>query len=307
MKCQRCQKPAVISTSNGTFCADHFKENFERITVSTIKKYGLISPGETIAVANSGGKDSLSLLYVLSKRYSKTNKIVSITIDEGIKGYRDKTIEIMKKHTEAMNVEYRIFSYKDFAGKEMDEIIKVKKGIPCATCGVLRRYLLNLAAFEVHADKIATAHNLDDEAESAVMNLIQNDFDKLLRSGPVSGLGPKNGFVPRIKPFIFISEKETMLFSMLNGMDAVHSPCPYAGFGFRGVVSRKIKEMESFKAGSKRSIVEKAMKIKASRSALEPEKSAQKCRICGFPSAGDICDFCKIKAELGKAESSPVS
>ena len=96
MECERCGSEAVISTNNGTLCTEHFKQRFEEIALSTIKKYKLIERGERVAVANSGGKDSLSLLYILSKYFKKSNEIISITIDEGIKGYRDKTIEIMK-------------------------------------------------------------------------------------------------------------------------------------------------------------------------------------------------------------------
>ena len=114
MECEICGSEAVISTNNGTLCADHFKQRFEEIALSTIKKYKLIEKGEKIAVANSGGKDSLSLLYILSKYFKKSNEIVSITIDEGIKGYRDKTIEIMKDYCNRYGVEYKVYSYKDF-------------------------------------------------------------------------------------------------------------------------------------------------------------------------------------------------
>lgn len=297
MKCQVCRDKAVISSYNGTFCAEHFKKSFESIALDTIKKYKLIEPKETIAVANSGGKDSLSLLYILSKYYSKSNNIMSITIDEGINGYRDKTIEIMKEYTEKFGVEYKIFTYKDFVGKGMDDIVKVRDGIPCAVCGVFRRYLINAAAIEMKADKVATAHNLDDEAESMMMNLLQNDLDKIARSGPRSGVMDQDGFVPRIKPFVFLSEKETMLFSLLNGINAIHTPCPYAGFGFRGVISKKIKELESLSPGSKKSLVLKAMEIRE-KAGVNGSKPLIKCRICGAPSSNEVCDACRLKEEL---------
>ena len=74
MECEICGSEAVISTNNGTLCADHFKQRFEEIALSTIKKYKLIEKGEKIAVANSGGKDSLSLLYILS--HSEKGKVL---------------------------------------------------------------------------------------------------------------------------------------------------------------------------------------------------------------------------------------
>ncbi|MCL4398345.1 TIGR00269 family protein [Candidatus Parvarchaeota archaeon] len=298
MECEICGADAVISTNNGTLCAEHFKQRFEEITLSTIKKYRLIKKGEKIAVANSGGKDSLSLLYILSKYFKKSNEIVSITIDEGIKGYRDKTIEIMKDYCGRYGVDYRIYSYKDFTGQTMDSITKTRSGIPCSACGVLRRHLINYAASEVHADKVATAHNMDDEAENVIMNLVQNDVDKMVRLGAYSGIIKEEGFVPRIKPFLFLSEKETMLFSMLNDINAIHTPCPYAGMGFRGLISRKIKQMETEFTGSKRNIIDAMLEIKKIY-AVKTGIKINKCRYCGFPSANDICEACKLKNELG--------
>jgi uncharacterized protein (TIGR00269 family) len=300
MECEICSSDAIISTNNGTLCAEHFKQRFEEIALSTIEKYKLIEDGEKIAVANSGGKDSLSLLYILSKYFKKSNELVSITIDEGIKGYRDKTIEIMKDYCHRYGVEYKIYSYKDFAGRTMDSITKTREGIPCSACGVLRRYLINYAASEIHADKVATAHNMDDEAENVIMNLVQNDIDKMIRLGAYSGIIKEKGFVPRIKPFIFLSEKETMLFSMLNGINAIHTPCPYAGMGFRGLISREIKQMETEFIGSKRNVIDAMLEIKKAYNAKTTIR-VNKCKYCGFPSANDICEACKLKEELVKS------
>ena len=297
MECEVCNESAVISTSNGTYCAEHFKQNFERITLETIKKYKLIEKGEKIAVANSGGKDSLSLLYIISKHFSQTNEIISITIDEGIAGYRDKTIEIMKKYCNDYGVDYRIYSYNDLTGKTMDSIASTKRGIPCAACGMLRRYLINYASKDVNADKVATAHNMDDEAENVIMNLVQNDVSKLLRLGAYSGIVKDDGFVPRIKPFIFLSEKETMLFSMLNGISALHTPCPYAGYGFRGVISHIVKEFEASYPGSKRNVIETMLAVKK-KTRISEKLEIKKCTYCGFPSVKGVCEACKLKIEL---------
>ncbi len=297
MKCQVCAGSAVISTSNGTFCADHFKENFERAVLDTIKDYNLIKRDEAVGVANSGGKDSLSLLYIIAKYFSKTNRIISITINEGIEGYRDKTIKTMEKYCSEWGIAYKIYSYKDFAGIDMDGIVKRQKGIPCAACGVLRRYLLNAAAVESGVDKLCTAHNMDDEAESVLMNIVQNDPERLLRSGPISGIFADKGFVPRVKPFMFSSEKETMLFSILNGIDALHTACPYAGLGFRGVFADMVKQLETDMPGSKKRIVQTALALRAALS-IVPHGKLGECAVCGSPASGRVCMACRIKEEF---------
>ncbi len=188
----------------------------------------------------------------------------------------------------------------------MDMVTKLKPGIPCGTCGVLRRYLLNFSAAENKADKIATAHNMDDEAENVMMNLFQNDFEKMIRLGPMSGITQYGGFVPRIKPFMFISEKETMLFSMINGINALHTPCPYSGFGFRGVISRKIKELESEIPGSKRNMLDIMMELKKAHAGAYAENAGTRlvnCAVCGAPASGEICEACNLKMQIKRLKS----
>jgi uncharacterized protein (TIGR00269 family) len=124
--------------------------------------------------------------------------------------------------------------------------------------------------------------------------------EKMTRLGAYSGVVKEEEFIPRIKPFIFLGEKETMLYSMLNGIDAIHTPCPYAGYGFRGLVSRSIKEFETKYSGSKRNVVNTMLNVKESRKNLKV-KNVNKCIQCGFPSVKEICEACKIKISLQKA------
>jgi uncharacterized protein (TIGR00269 family) len=236
-------------------------------------------------------------LYIISKYFRDTNKIVSITIDEGIEGYRNKTIETMKHFCAEWGVQYRIYSYKEYSGMSMDKITRVRKGIPCSICGVFRRQLLNSAAKENRVDKLATAHNMDDEAESVIMNLFQNDFEKLIRLGPTSGLRTDDGFVSRIKPFIFINEKETAMFAFVKGINALHTPCPYSGFGFRGVIAKGLRELETTTTGAKRNIVNRMLELKAGHATIANSEFLH-CSICGAPSSGTVCGACAMKREL---------
>ncbi|MEM3829735.1 MAG: TIGR00269 family protein [Conexivisphaerales archaeon] len=297
MKCDKCDNRAVIEIEDKRLCKDHFILHFEETAMDTIKKYSLIKSDEKVAVANSGGKDSLSLLLFLCKYFDR-NKIISITIDEGIPGYRDKTIEIMRRYTERLGVKYFIFSYKELFGSELSNIVKLNGvKIPCDVCGAFRRYALNFAAKKLGADKLATAHNLDDEAESIAMNLIQKDVKRLFRIGPSVGLIEDEMLVQRIKPFIFIHEKETMLYAILNNIYALHEPCPYTKFGIRHEVSEWIKKIEDLNPGAKRRMVESAINIKRNK-AIE-KNNLNHCKICGFPSSGEICEACSYRISYG--------
>ena len=98
MKCRKCSQDAVLSDPN--YCKDHFIDYFEKKVKKTIKDYDLIRKRYKIFVAVSGGKDSITCLYILSKYYS----VQAIAVDEGIKGYREKTLGDLKKFCKKHNI-----------------------------------------------------------------------------------------------------------------------------------------------------------------------------------------------------------
>ena len=116
----------------------------------------MINYGQRVAVGVSGGKDSLVLLYIL-KKISKNNNndIVAITIDEGIEGYRDESLTIVKDFCNKLEVPFKIFSYKELFGSSMDEAIvkrPSKKVSSCSICGTFRRRALDVAALSMQSD-----------------------------------------------------------------------------------------------------------------------------------------------------------
>ena len=231
-KCVQCEKEAKIVLRYGPhkFCKDHFLYFFEKRVRKTIRENKLIKGREKIAVGLSGGKDSTTALYMLNKIFSKSNKIVAIMIDEGIPGYRDKAIAIGKKNCESWNVDYEVVSMEKELGHKMIDIMKkISKneelGSTCAFCGVFRRYLLNKKATEVRAKKIVTGHNLDDETQSILMNLFDNDLARLSRLGPIAGVREHKGFVPRIKPLWETPEKEVIAFVNFLGVKHYSEEC----------------------------------------------------------------------------------
>src|SRR3989338_6088965 len=105
MKCDKCSGNAIMQNCSvqlknpleikpSNLCKSHFIEYFEGKVAGTISEYGLIEKTDKIAVAASGGKDSTALLYLLNKFHGNVD---AIAIDEGIKGYRDKSLEYLKK------------------------------------------------------------------------------------------------------------------------------------------------------------------------------------------------------------------
>src|SRR5947209_12366820 len=152
MKCNRCDNLAAYSRkySGENLCASCFSNSILQKTARAISKHNMIKNGDVVGVAVSGGKDSLSLLHVLKKMSESHNfKIRAITVDEGIPGYRDEALEIVKNFCNNIGVEYKIFSYKDLFNITLEESLEIReneKTSSCSICGILRRRAIDFGS-----------------------------------------------------------------------------------------------------------------------------------------------------------------
>ncbi|MDW0315685.1 MAG: ATP-binding protein, partial [Nitrososphaeraceae archaeon] len=108
--------------SGETLCRKCFLSAIEEKTCKTISKFSMLKHDDRVAVAVSGGKDSLSLLYVLKNIFEMSHRPspIAITVDEGIKNYRDESLEIVKKFCANLKIENKIVSYQELFGLDMD-------------------------------------------------------------------------------------------------------------------------------------------------------------------------------------------
>ncbi len=258
-KCNRCSKEAKIFLAYGphSFCKWHFLEFFEKRVRKTINRFKLVKPGERIAVGVSGGKDSITALHLLKKIFPKGTEIHAVCIDEGIKGYRDKALKIAKGHFEELGVDYTVLKMKKELGFSMVEIAKKlneRKHLQetqgtCSYCGVFRRKMLNDFAFNEKFDKLATGHNLDDEVQTILMNVLQNDLAKFSRLGPISA-GESKLFVPRIKPLYETPEKDIIAYASFNGIKSYSEECcPFKWQAKRNLFRSELDKFEEKSPG----------------------------------------------------------
>jgi tRNA-5-methyluridine54 2-sulfurtransferase len=309
MVCSECEKKPVITLISGRkLCRSDFIKYFEKKVFKTIGKYKLIQNKDRIAVGISGGKDSLTVLYLIKKLNSKIKNIdiFAILIDEGINGYRNKTIKDAKKFCKEHKIKLYIYSYKKELGKSLDELIKTTDMIPCAMCGVFRRYLLNKHTRLLKATKLATGHNLDDEAQAVLMNQFRNNVALNARMGPITGVVKDKKFIPRIKPLYFMYEKEVMLYAYLKGFttnDFVE--CPNARFSFRGEIRDYLNEFEKKHPGTKYGIINSFIETLPllKQKYKESGKKIKECKDCGEPSSQEICKTCQLIEKLIKKPS----
>lgn len=309
-ECSVCGRPAVyVARYEGkAYCPEHFLEWFDRRVRKTIRKYRMFGKREHIVVAVSGGKDSLAALHYVSRLSRRVPgwTVEALLVDEGIRGYRPVTIRDFKHRAEEWGIPYRIVSFKEEIGASLDEIVLKGKEIglpyqPCSYCGVFRRYLLNRAAKEMGATVLVTGHNLDDEIQTFLMNIMRHDMDRVARLGPVTGISSQEGFIRRVKIFYEIPEKEVVVYSMVNGFFPEFVECPYARLGFRWDLRHYINLLEEKYPGTKYMILKSLLDI---AEALKKERGGEprRCRICGEPSTKDVCRACELRIILGLME-----
>ncbi len=271
-------------------------ESFESKVLATINEHDLITEGDSVLVAVSGGKDSTTALYVLKKLGYDVSGII---IDQLLGEYSKKNMGNIKSfcaendivlHVVEMSQEY------GFSVCYMQSVLEQKgeKLSTCHICGVVRRDILNRKALELKADKIATGHNLDDEAQNFMMNFIQGNMETSARLGPKSGVGPNPGFVQRIKPLYFCSEADCEKYSRIMGFPVVYDPCPCSMESFRTGIKAMMNKLEELEPCAKRNIVDTFLKIVP----RGQKATLKKCERCSSPSSRDICRKCEIFAKM---------
>ncbi|MCQ1535676.1 TIGR00269 family protein [Methanosarcina sp. KYL-1] len=300
IKCKKCNHEAIIfqKYSGMHLCRKHFIEDVERKIKLTVRKNYSINKNDVIAVALSGGKDSAVALYIMHKILGDRPDIelVAISVDEGIEGYRPKSLETAKELTRKLGVRHIIKSFSAEHGTTMDEIAAMdrEKGT-CSYCGVLRKNILNRVAMEIGATKLVTGHNLDDEAQTILLNHFRGDMERMVRLSPPAAV---EGLVLRAKPLRNIPEKEVALYALMNGLPVDFSECPYAGEAMRKEIRELLNDFETKHPGTKYSLLRGFDKLVGALAKELPPAKIEKCRICGETCTEDICQACKL---LGRA------
>lgn len=273
---------------------DSIRERVER----TISKFDMLEFDSRVAVGVSGGKDSLNLLHVLAEIEEKFPKseMIAVSIDEGVTGYRSEALAIASEACKSLGIEHFILSFEDIFGLTIDEIAsKPRELTSCSYCGVLRRRALNTAAMKLEADRLATAHNLDDMAQTALLNILRGDMNRLAMTHPAGNVLP--GFVRRVKPFCEVPERESALYAYLGGFKFQSLPCPYASEAMRNDIRGFLNRMEVKRPSTKFIVFRTALKLIPN---LKTVETRGRCRSCGEPTTGETCRVCQMVEELSE-------
>jgi len=307
--CTLCGRNEAVfgrSYSGENLCGRCFCRTVEDRVRRTISRYEMLGPKDRIMVAVSGGKDSVTLLHILSKIEKAFPGVVLCagTIDEGIREYRDEALRIAEGNCRKLGVEHVVTSFKELFGYGLDEIVELirrrgESGLtPCSYCGVLRRKALNTLARQAGVDKLVIAHSLDDETQTMLLNVVHGDPMRIVRSKPVLDVvHPK--FVQRVKPLCMVPEREVVFYAYLRGIKFQSIPCPYAQTALRNDIRTMLNRMEHKHAGTLFTVFNSIERIRPALEASAEEVKLQDCRLCGEPTVGDLCRACQMLQELG--------
>ena len=303
--CDRREAVFMRPYSGEKLCGRCFCKSIENKVRATISKYEMLQPNDKIMVAVSGGKDSITLLHILAKieKAFLEATLCAVTVDEGIRGYRDEALKFAVENCRRLGVEHIVTSFKQMYGYKLDELVSIirEKGerelTPCSYCGVLRRRALNTAAREANVDKLATAHNLDDETQTMILNILHGDALRIARVKPVLEVThPK--LIQRVKPFCEIPEKEIAFYAHLKKIEFQGIPCPYARTALRNDIRAMLNRIEEKHAGTKFTIFKSMEKIRPALEAMAEEAKLQDCKRCGEPTVGELCKPCQMLEKL---------
>ncbi len=263
----------------------------------------MLNDSDRIAVGISGGKDSAVLLHILHKIESAypNSEIIPVTIDEGIQGYRNEALESARELSRSLDLTLEVFSFEKLLGYSLDEIVKRRSSNSlgaCSYCGVFRRRALNIAANNLEANVIATGHNLDDEAQTVLMNILRGDSARIARTSVPRELSVE-GLVPRIKPIIEITERDVVAYAHYLKLPYHDVPCPYAEEAYRNDVRSFLNEMEYKRPGTLLATLRSAESMTRAFRQSSTKWEFTLCEKCNSPSPSKLCKVCEMLDSIG--------
>lgn len=284
--CKEARAVIIRPKNRHKLCRACFLEVFETEVHETIVGTNLFYPGERVAIGASGGKDSTVLaavLKTLNERYNYGLDLCLLSIDEGIRGYRDDSLETVKRNAVQYDMPLEILGYGELYGWTMDQVVaQIGKKGNCTYCGVFRRQALDRGAAKLGIKHVVTGHNADDVAETVMMNLLRADLPRLSRgTSIVTASGASD--IKRSKPLKYAYEKEIVLYAHHRQLDYFSTECIYSPEAFRGSARTLIKDLEKIRPSSILDIVKSGEDM----AALVPHEINQSRKQCGSTAAAE--------------------
>jgi len=294
MKCKTCPGKAVIDIRrhNAAFCKDCFIVHAERQVERTIEGDKMLSKDDRVFVAVSGGKDSLTLWEVLRRLgYHTTGFHIVLGIDH----YSPQARATVEAYAKKNGLPLIVTDVKEEYDFSIPELAEYTRRVPCSACGLSKRYLMNRTALEGGFSVLATGHNLDDAAATLLGNLLHWQTPQLGRMGPaLEATHPK--LVKTVKPLIRLTERETLAYAMLRGIDYHDDECPNAVGATSLFYKDLLNQLEYASPGAKQSFYFGFLKKgrPAFLAAQTDGVELKECEACGQTTTTETCAYCRM-------------
>lgn len=229
--------------------------------IKGIKEYDLIQEGDKIAVAISGGKDSLllaKLFQELKKNGHNNFELEFIAMDPG---YHPEIRKLLEENLAQLEIPGKIFPANIF-----DVAEEIAKDNPCYICARMRRGALYAKAQELGCNKLALGHHFDDVIETILLNV--------LCAGNYKTMMPKlhaQNFegMEIIRPLYLVEEKSIIRWMEYTGLTPLNCACMVAAKK-TGSMRKRIKKLIEFLeeedfANVKKSIFRSSQNVDISR------------------------------------------
>jgi len=295
LRCLKCGQRACleIRRHRAAFCPEHLIEHLHSQVARAVKKFRMFTPREKILVAVSGGKDSLALWDMLLDLGYKAE---GLYIDLGIGDYSSKSGEKARRFAENRGAILKVVSLKGIYGVGIEYIARRTPKSFCSACGLVKRYIMNLAAKEGGFAAIATGHNLDDEAAALLGNVLHWQAGYLGRQSP--NMPESDGLARKVKPLCRLTERETAAYCVIKGIDYILDECPMS----RGASSLQYKDvlnlLESRAPGTKDQFYLGFLR-EGQLYFQEKKLELGECLNCGQPTTAEVCSFCRQMERAG--------
>ncbi|RLG87635.1 MAG: ATPase, partial [Thermoprotei archaeon] len=189
---------------------------------------------------------------------------------------------------------------KDLVGRGVSDLARVSRRPPCSVCGIVKRYLINVASIELGVDAVALGHNADDIIAYTFKSFMLQDLESIPKLGPKTESIERLA-VGRVRPLYEVYERETLIYALVNRVPFVQDRCPLMP---RKSLEFKIKEiftdLEYSMPGVKLSYLKNLAKRLSDYP--KPDIPVRSCSVCGLISSESVCSFCKLTEKVvGKA------
>ncbi len=208
----------------------HFSRWFVNDLLRAIKNYSMLEQNENLCVALSGGKDSVTLLYIMVYLNKYTNLKIRLSAAHVKTASYDTSV--LKDLCDSLEVPYLETALRD-------QIPKTR--CPCSACARLKRGALSDLLFSAGPGKIAFGHHADDVAETFFMNIVNSR--KLGSFSPVVKAPGCNMSI--IRPMIYLNENRIRHIHSSLRLPVLKFICPYSQVNSRAEVKRLLSHFKA--------------------------------------------------------------